>query len=112
MASARKTEESPKPRRRAPATTPEARELELTMMAYDEAERLIKGGNASSQVITHFLKVGSSREQKEQRRLELEAELLMKKAEAMESAKRVEELYDEAIQAMRRYGPDAVNYDL
>jgi hypothetical protein len=102
VASERKTSSS-KPKR-APATTPEAREMQLTMLAYDEAERMIRSHEASSQVITHFLKVGSARERKEQRRLELEAELLTKKAEAMDSAKRVEALYDEAIAAMRRYG--------
>jgi hypothetical protein len=100
---ASKREATPK-KRGAPATTPEARERQLAALAYDEAERLILSGEASSQVLTHFLKVGSAREQKEQRRLELEAELLQKKAEAMDSAKRVEELYDEAIKAMRSYG--------
>lgn len=91
-------------KRGAPATTPEARERQLAALAYDEAERLIRSGDVSSQVLTHFLKVGSEREKKEQRRLELESELLEKKAEAMNSAKRVEELYDEAIKAMRSYG--------
>lgn len=104
MASTRKNSEETSKSRRPPATTPEARERQLTMLAYDEAERLIRRGEASSQVITHFLKVGSVREQKEQRRLELEAELLTKKAEMMESAKRIEELYETAIHAMRAYG--------
>lgn len=104
MGAVRKVSDSPAPKRRAPATTPEARERQLTMLAYDEAERMIVSHEASSQVITHFLKVGSAREELEKRRLELEADLLQKKAEMMDSAKRVEELYDEAIKAMRRYG--------
>ena len=107
MASTRKESNAPHKTRRAPATTPEAREQQLTMLAYDETERLIKAGEASSQLLTHFLKVGSTRERLEQRRIELEAELLTKKADAMDSAKRVEELYDEAIAAMRRYGGSA-----
>jgi hypothetical protein len=105
MASKRKEDTGPtKTRRRAPATTPEARELQLTMLAYDEAERLIRAGEASSQVLTHFLKVGSTREEKEKRRLELEADLTAKKIEAIDSAKNIERLYDEAIKSMRRYG--------
>ncbi len=104
MASTRNNPAAARKTRRAPATTPEAREHQLISLAHDEAERQIVSGEASSQVLTHFLKLGSTRERKEQRRLELEAELLEKKAAAMDSAKRVEELYDEAIKAMRRYG--------
>lgn len=112
MASKRVDSSAPRKPRLAPATTPEAREMQLASIAYDEAERQMRAGEASSQVITHFLKVGSAREQKEQRRLELEAELLEKKAEAMDSARRVEELYDEAIKAMRSYGGQATpDYD-
>lgn len=109
---ASKRTDEPSKTRLAPATTPEARERQLAAIAYDEAERQMRAGEASSQVITHFLKVGSAREQKEQRRLELEAELLERKAEAMDSAKRVEELYDEAIKAMRSYGGHTPDYDL
>lgn len=104
MASQRNEPQAKRKTRRPPATTPEAREQQLIALAVDEAERQMRVGEASSQVITHFLKLGSSREQKEQRRMELEAELLVKKVDAMDSAKRVEELYDEAIRAMRNYG--------
>lgn len=86
-----------------PATTPEAREQEVVGLAIDLAEQQIRDGNASSQVITHFLKLGSSREQLEQERLEHENELTRVKIEAIESQKRVEELYLEALSAMRNY---------
>jgi len=99
-------------RRRRPATSPEARENELISYAADLAEEQILGGTASSQVITHFLKLGSSRERLEQERLKHENELLEVKKEAMESQKRVEELYMQALDAMRSYSgvdplPDA-----
>ena len=110
MASTRTDTQKDK-KRRAPATTPEAREKQLTMLAYDEAERLITSGEASSQILTHFPKVGSAREQKEQRRLELEAELLQKKIEDVDTAKRIESLYDEAIKAMRSYGGQSTRGD-
>lgn len=90
-------------RRRRPATTPEARENQLVNAAFDLAEKQIRNGTASSQVITHYLKLGSSREKLEQKRLEGENELIKAKVEAMESAKRVEELYGKALDAMRSY---------
>jgi hypothetical protein len=71
--------------------------------AVDLAEQQIRDGVASSQVITHFLKLGSTRERLEQQRLEHENELTRVKIEALESQKRVEELYIEALSAMRSY---------
>lgn len=96
-------------RRRRPATSPEEREQELASAAYDLAEEQIKSGTASSQVITHFLKMGSSRERKEQMRMDHEIHLMEVKAEQLEGQKRVEALYGEALEAMRSYsghGPD------
>ena len=92
--------------RRKPATTPEGRENEMVSQAIDLAERQIKSGTASSQVITHFLKLGSTRERLEQQRLDYENQLTQVKIEALESQKRVEELYMEALQAMRSYAGD------
>jgi hypothetical protein len=88
---------------RRPATTPEARENQLITAAVDLAERQIREGTASAQVITHYLKLGSSRERLEQEKVGLENELLVAKREAMESAKRVEAMYGEALAAMRSY---------
>jgi len=92
--------------RRKPATTPEGRENQLVGDAIDLAERQIRDGTASSQVLTHFLKLGSTRERLEQQRLEHENELTRVKIEALESQKRVEELYMEALTAMRSYAGD------
>lgn len=103
---ARKRREPPPTTRRKPATTPENRENELVSQAIDLAEQQIRDGTASSQVITHFLKLGSTREQLEQQRLEHENELTKVKIEAIESQKRVEELYIEALSAMRTYAGD------
>ena len=103
---ARKRREEPKQTRGKPATTPENRENELVSAAIDLAEEQIREGTASSQVITHFLKLGSTREQLEQQRLEHENELTRVKIEAIESQKRVEELYMEALSAMRTYAGD------
>ena len=103
---ARRKVEPVKKTRRKPATTPEGRENEMVSAAIDLAEKQILSGSASSQVITHFLKLGSTRERLEQQRLEHENELTRVKIEALESQKRVEELYLEALSAMRSYAGD------
>jgi hypothetical protein len=87
-----------------PATTVEGRENQLVAAAVDLAERQLRDGTAAAQVITHYLKLGSTREQLEQERLRRENVLLEKRVEAMDSAVRIEELYTEAIKAMRAYG--------
>lgn len=89
---------------RRPATTPEARENQLISQAVDLAAKQLADGTASAQVITHFLKLGSSREQLEQQKMTQEVELAKAKIEAMASAKRIEEMYGEALNAMRAYG--------
>ena len=90
-------------KRRAPATTPEARENQIISDALDLAEKQIQDGSASAQVITHFLKLGSSREKLEQERLRGEVGLMQAKQELMESAQRIENMYSEALDAMRSY---------
>lgn len=101
---ARRVSDSDAPKsRRPPATTPEARENQLISAAVDLAEKQLQEGNASAQVITHYLKLGSSREKLEQERLAQENELLKVKREAIASAARVEAMYAEALNAMRSY---------
>lgn len=86
-----------------PALTPEARENQMIALAVDLAEKQLIEGTASSQVITHYLKLATTREKLEKEKLEKENELLRAKTEAIESAKRVEELYANALKAMRSY---------
>jgi hypothetical protein len=83
----------------------------MVSLAIDLAEKQIRSGTASSQVITHYLKLGSSRETLEQQRLEHENELTRVKIEAIESQKRVEELYKEALNAMRMYSGTMLDPD-
>lgn len=86
-----------------PALTPEARENQLISLAVDLVEQRLLDGTASSQETTHFLKLGSMKNHLEMEKLQEENKLLQAKTEALQSAKRVEELYSEAISAMRRY---------
>lgn len=99
-------------RTRRPATTPEGRENQLISLAADLAERQLVEGTASSQVITHFLKLASTREKLEQERLQRENLLLSAKVDQIASAKRIEELYETALNAMRTYaGRNSMDYD-
>ena len=88
---------------RPPAKTLESRENQLIAAAVNLAEQQILSGTASSQVITHFLKLGTTREQLEKEKIANENALLIAKKEALESAQRVEELYKNALNAMKTY---------
>lgn len=92
-----------------PALTPEARENQLIYLATELAEKQLKEGTASSQVITHYLKLGTVKEKIERDILEKQKDLLVAKTEMLQSAKRVEELYSEAISAMRQYSGNGVD---
>jgi hypothetical protein len=91
-------------RRLKPATTPEARENQLIALAVDLAEQQLRKGTASSQVITHYLKMGSTKERIEKEILEEQRKLIIAKTKSLESAEAVEELYKNALDAMRIYG--------
>ena len=109
MASQRRSNEAKKIRR-PPATTPEARENQMVNLAVDLAEKQMREGTASSQVISHYLKLGSTREKLEQERLARENNLLAAKADSIASAQKVEELYKSALGAMREYqGQDPID---
>ena len=93
-----------------PSLTPEAKENKMIALAMDLAEKQLREGTASSQVIAHFLKLGSSKEKLEQEILEKQTELLQAKTENLKSSKHVEELYNNALKAMRVYsGSDEEN---
>lgn len=86
-----------------PALTPEARENQLISLATDLVEKRLREGTASSQETTHFLKLASTKARLEKEILEKQAELITAKTETLKSAKRVEELYTEAMKAFRNY---------
>ena len=86
-----------------PALTPEARENQLISLAVDLAEKQLLEGTASSQVITHYLKLGTTKEKLEREILEKQKALIEAKTENLQSAKRIEELYKNALDAMKNY---------
>lgn len=86
-----------------PGLTPESRENQLISLAIDLAEKQLREGSASSQVISHFLKLGSTNNMLEKTILEKQTALLTAKTEAIKSGKVIEELYTNALAAMRSY---------
>lgn len=86
-----------------PALSPEAEENQCISLAVDLAKKQLIEGTASSQVITHYLKLGTARERLEREKLAAENKLLLAKADAVESMKKMDQIYLEAIAAMKRY---------
>lgn len=90
-------------RRGRPALTPEARENQLVSLAVDLAEKQLREGTASSQVITHYLKLGSTKERLEMEKIRKEITLAEAKAKSYESSEEIKALYRDALAAMRSY---------
>lgn len=100
---------SQKNRKRPPATTPEGRLNQIKSDAYDLLESRIQNGTATSQELTTIIKMDMTKTNLEAIKLEHEVAVLKAKKEQMDSAKRVEELYANAITAMRAYNGSDVN---
>ena len=94
-----------------PVMTPEAREQQLVSLAIDLAEKQLREGTASSQVITQSLKLGSSKEKLEKEILEEQKKLVVAKTSAIEAQERIDELYAGAIAAMRSYNGQSEEQD-
>lgn len=109
----KKKEDSKPIKRRPPATTLEARENQMISLAVDLTEKKLLDGTASSQIISFYLKLASTKEQLEKEKLMKENELLKAKTDSLRSAKKIEELYSNALNAMRTYSgkDEADEYD-
>lgn len=99
-----------------PALTPEAEETQCIALAYSRAREQLENGTASSQVITHFLKAGYEREERELKieRLEEENKLLRAKTEQLQAQKDSSEVYQEVLNALKKYngyGSEDDDYD-
>lgn len=111
MAKRGKTNKESTEKKIRPATTPEARENQMIALAVDLAEKQLIEGTASSQVITHYLKLATTKEKIEREILEKQKELIVAKTENLQSAKRIEELYSNALKAMQNYSGQMTSMD-
>ncbi len=97
--------------KRRPPLSPEAQESQMVAMAMELAADKIRDGTASSQIIVHYLKLGSERSRLEREKLARETELLRAKSESIQSAKHIEEMYSNALKAMREYSGQSTQED-
>lgn len=94
-----------------PALSPEARENQMISLAMDLAEQQLRDGTASSQLITEFVKRGSTKARLEKEILEEQKSLIEAKTESLQMAKRIEELYSEAMKAFASYSGQGDSLD-
>ncbi len=86
-----------------PPVSIEAQENLMISLAVQCAEKQLREGTASSQVITHYLKLGSSKERIEKEILEKQKELIEAKTKNLNSSNEAKELYNKALIAFRKY---------
>ena len=94
-----------------PATNPKDREDEMINLAINLAEQQLRDGTASTQVIVHYLKLGSTRGILENEMLENKTKMVKAQTESIQSSQRVEELYRNALNAMQVYSGGSVEND-
>ncbi len=100
-------------RKQAPAKTVEGREQQMVAMAMDAAEKQLMDGTASSQVITHFLKLGTANAKLEREKMIHENKLLEAKTKQIENAERDAQLFDQVLSALQKYtGNGGDEYDI
>ena len=88
---------------RKPATSVEEQENIMIGLAIKQAEKELREGKASAQVVLHYLKLGSTKERLEREKLEQETSLVKAKTKAYQSADELKEMYKDAIKAMGIY---------
>lgn len=111
MAKAKSNQSSGNARPMRPALTPEARQNQLIALATDLVEKRLIEGTASSQETTHFLKLATQEAKLKVKILEKQEELISAKTESIKSSQRTEELYRDAIIAMRKYSGGGTDED-
>ena len=111
MGKARAVSSSSSTRKMRPALSPEARQNQMISLAMDRAEQQLMDGTASSQVITHFLKLATTKYEYELEKLRKENILMQAKTESLQSAQRSDELYKEALNAFRTYSGNGDSND-
>lgn len=100
-----------KKRRSRPATTPEGRENQMIALAMDLAEKRLRDGTASNQLIVEFVKRGATKTLLEKEIMEEQKEMLKAKTEQLKMAKNIEELYSKALKAMQSYSGSGETVD-
>lgn len=102
-----KTEKS----RKSPAMSKEGHDNRMISLANKCAEEQLRKGTASSQIICHYLKMGSEKERLAIEREKAELDLLKAKTKSIESADRMNEMFTQALKVFSSYrGEDDDGY--
>lgn len=112
MARTKKSSDDSTTRKQRPAITPEARENQMIALAVDQAEAMLRAGNASPSIIIHYLKLATTKEQLEKEKLIEENKLLRAKTEAIASSEEQKEMYVQAINAFKKYSGNGADDDI
>lgn len=83
---------------------PEAREQQLITLSENLAEQKLRDGTASSQLIIHYLKLGTTKAALEKEKLKRENQLMEAKTKAIYSGEETKEMIEAAIKAITKYG--------
>lgn len=108
MAKVKVTSSSSAPKKMRPPLTPEAEENQMISLAVDLAKKQMQEGTASAQVITHYLKLGTTLAKLEIEKAKADLELTKAKAKSVENAGTSEKIYEEALKAFRGYSGQGV----
>lgn len=86
-----------------PAYSIEARQNQMIALATNEAEKRIRDGTASSQIIVHYLQLGTTLAQLKEKEIEQKCAMMEAKQKTYESMANMEELAADALDALRSY---------
>lgn len=103
MSKTKRVSSSSNERRMRPALDPEAQENKMIALAVSLAEKQLREGTASSQVIAHYLKLGSTKASLEKAKLETEVKLAQAKTEQIKATQTTAKMFEDAIAAMKQY---------
>lgn len=99
-------------RKTLPAKTPEARENQLINLAFNLAEKKLKEGTASSQLITTLINMGCTKMKYEIEKLKSDLKVANAKIEAFEGDKNRDLDYAKVLAAFKSYqGTQTDEYD-
>ena len=86
-----------------PPRTEEEEEKRACGLAIDLATKWMEEGTAPAQIVLHYLKIASQREQIELEKTKYEIELIKAKKKSIESEEEQEKRYQEVIKAISSY---------
>lgn len=83
--------------------TAEGKESQLINLAMKLAEKKLRDGTASSQIITHFLGLATAKAQLEAEKLKADVKLSSAKVDKINSDRDMKNIYEQVIDAMKKY---------